>query len=70
MTFLWHVVTKEGIFIDPTKVETILKLPRLNMVTKVRNFLGLAGYYRRVIKDFSKILELLTQHTKNGKTFS
>ena len=60
VAFLRHVVTKEGIVVDPTKVEVVLKWPRPNMVIEIRSFLGRVGYYKRLIKDFSKISAPLT----------
>ncbi|GJU90583.1 putative reverse transcriptase domain-containing protein [Tanacetum coccineum] len=47
VAFLGHIVSAEGITMDPAKVEAITKWPRPTSVTEVRSFLGLAGYYRR-----------------------
>ena len=44
-----------GIYVDPHKVEEVENWEQLTTVTKVRSFLGLAGYYRRFIEGFSKI---------------
>ena len=44
--FLGHVVSQGGIVVDPSKVEVVLNCDRPRNVTEIRNFLGLAGYYR------------------------
>ena len=66
VTFLGHVVSKDGIQVDPSKVEMIQKWPRLVSMTKIRSFLGLVGYYRHFVKDFSKIASLLTRLTRKN----
>lgn len=63
VAFLGYVINKDGIFIDPQKIKAIVDWPRLTNVPKVRSFLGLAGYYRRFVKDFSKLAMPLTQLT-------
>ena len=67
--FLGHVVSKDGISVDPQKVEAVVNWPRPTNVTEVRSFLGLAGYYRRFVRDFSKIALPLTQLTQKGISF-
>lgn len=47
--FMGHVVSKEGVFVNPSKTEAILKWEQPKSVTKIRSFLSLAGYYRRFI---------------------
>jgi len=59
--FLGHVISKEGISVDPAKVAMAVDWFRPTNITEVRSFLGMAGYYRRFVKDFSTIASLLTQ---------
>ncbi|KAH9722450.1 Endonuclease [Citrus sinensis] len=68
--FLGHIVTKDGISADPAKVEVIVNWERPASVTKVRSFLGLAGYYRRFVKGFSSIAAPLTNLTKKNVKFN
>ena len=67
--FLGHVVTSEGIAVDPSKVEAVLNWQRPKSVFDIRSFLGLAGYYRRFIKGFSSIALPLTRLTRKGIKF-
>ncbi|KAD4385098.1 hypothetical protein E3N88_25266 [Mikania micrantha] len=64
--FFGHVVDKEGIHVDHSKIQAISKWSSPKTPTEVRSFLGLAGYYRRFIQDFSKIAYSLTKLTKKG----
>jgi len=67
--FLGHVISNNGVSVDPTKVEAVLQWEPPKTVTEIRSFLGLAGYYRRFIEGFSKIALPLTQLTKKGQAF-
>ena len=58
---LGHVISERGIEVDRAKIETIEKLPPPTDIKSLRTFLGHAGFYRRFIKDFSKITKPLTQ---------
>jgi hypothetical protein len=59
--FLGHVISAEGIAVDPSKVQEVLDWKSLRSVTQIRSFLRLAGYYRRFISNFSKIAKPMTQ---------
>jgi hypothetical protein len=67
VSFLGHVISKGGIVVDPSKVDSVLQWESPKSVFEVRSFLGLAGYYRRFIEGFSKLALPLTQLTRKGK---
>ncbi|KAI3810829.1 hypothetical protein L1987_20451 [Smallanthus sonchifolius] len=67
--FLGHVINKEGIHVDPLKIEAIKNWEAPKTPTEVRQFLGLAGYYRRFIENFSKIALPLTTLTQKEKKY-
>ncbi|XP_075500075.1 uncharacterized protein LOC142538650 [Primulina tabacum] len=69
VAFLGHIVSKEGIAVDPSKIESIKQRSIPKTVPEVRSFLGLAGYYRRFIADFSKIALPLTSLTRKAIKF-
>ena len=67
--FLGHVVSQEEISVDPAKVEVILQWERPKNVSEIHNFLRLAGYYRRFIENFSKVVAPLTRLTRKDVRF-
>ncbi|KAJ9553505.1 hypothetical protein OSB04_017550 [Centaurea solstitialis] len=70
LEFLGHLVNREGIKVDPAKVEAVMKCETPKSPTQIRSFLGLVGYYRRFIQDFSKIAVPLTKLTRKNVGFS
>ncbi|XP_071699158.1 uncharacterized protein [Rutidosis leptorrhynchoides] len=68
--FLGHIVSAAGIQVDPEKISAIERWDRLTTPTEIRSFLGLAGYYRRFIQDFSKIASPLTKLTRKNVKFN
>lgn len=72
LTYLGHVINKFGIQTDPGKIEVMKNYPRPKSTKEVRAFVGMCSYYRRFIKDFSKIASPITKLTSNkfeGKKF-
>ncbi len=60
ISFLGHIMSADGIRIDPKKIEAIVEWKPLKNATEVRNFLGLGGYCTRFVKGFSLIVTPLT----------
>ena len=67
--FLGHIVSAEGVSVDPQKVEAILNWKPPTSVTEIRSFLGLAGYYRKFVEGFLKIATPLTRLTRKEEPF-
>ena len=66
---LGHVVSGEGISVDPNKVQAVKDCPTPESVTEIKSYLGLAGYYRRFMQDFSKITGPLTKPTQKEEKY-
>ncbi|GKA13302.1 putative reverse transcriptase domain-containing protein [Tanacetum coccineum] len=67
--FLGHLIDSQGLHVDPAKIEAVKNWASPTTPTEIRQFLGLAGYYRRFIKDFSKIAKSLTELTQKNKKY-
>ncbi|KAL4017223.1 hypothetical protein IC575_024901 [Cucumis melo] len=69
VSFLGHVVSSEGVSVDPANIEAITSWPRPSTVSEIRSFLGLAGYYRRFVENFSRIASPLSQLSRKETPF-
>ncbi|GJX31557.1 putative reverse transcriptase domain-containing protein [Tanacetum coccineum] len=67
--FLGHLIDSQGLHVDPAKIEAVKNWASPTTPTDVRQFLGLAGYYRRFIQGFSKIAKPLTKLTQKNKKY-
>jgi hypothetical protein len=59
----------EGVVVDPIKIEALSKWQSPKSMTEIRSFLGLAGYYRRFIENFSKIAKPMTELLKSNTLY-
>jgi hypothetical protein len=67
--FLGHVISQEGIAVNPSKVASVLEWEAPKNVKEIRGFLGMAGYYQRFIEGFSKIAEAMTKLLRKNTPF-
>ncbi|GJU73161.1 hypothetical protein Tco_1264566 [Tanacetum coccineum] len=67
--FLGHVVKQNGIHMDPSKIKAVKNWKAPTTPSEIRSFLGLAGYYRRFIVNFSKIAKPFTSLTQKNKKY-
>jgi hypothetical protein len=61
VAFLGHVINQHGIMVDPKNANVVVEWKRPSSVSEIRSFLGLAGYYRRFVPNFSSITKPLTR---------
>jgi hypothetical protein len=66
---LGHIISGEGVAVDPKKVEAVTEWKQPKNVKDIRSFLGLAGYYRHFIENFSKIAKPMTNLLKKESKF-
>ena len=69
MRFLGHIVSATGVSVDSGKVKDVMSWERPKSVFEIRSFLGLAGYYRRFIEDFSQLAATMTRLTRTEVKF-
>jgi hypothetical protein len=69
VAFLGHVISIGGVSVDPGNVKDMLNWKLPTNVSEIHSFLGLVGYYRRFIQDFSKIAKPMTRLLEKGKVF-
>ncbi|GKF55318.1 hypothetical protein Tco_0165658, partial [Tanacetum coccineum] len=67
--FLGHVIDRNGVHVDPAKIKAIKNCAAPTTPTEVRQFIGLAGYYKRFIEGFSLISKPLTKLTQKDKKY-
>ena len=64
--YLGYIISKEGVKVDPRKIQAMKEWPQPKNVSKLRGFLGLTGYYRRFIKNYAHVTALLTNLLKRN----
>ena len=66
MDYLGHKISKEGVQVDPSKIKAIMEWPKPDNISKLRGFLGLTGYYRRFVKNYTHKTAPLTNLLKKN----
>ena len=67
--YLGHIITTNGVSVDPSKIRAILEWPVPQNVSEIRSFMGLAGYYRKFVEGFSKIAAPITSLQWKGMRY-
>ncbi|KAF5454694.1 hypothetical protein F2P56_024341 [Juglans regia] len=67
--FVGHIISSEGVAVDPAKIEAIIEWQRQTNVHEICSFLGLVGYYRRFVEGFSKFSSTTTTLTRKNAKF-
>ena len=67
--YLGHIISEEGVTVDPKKIRAIMEWSTPKNLSEVRSFMGLVGYYRRFIEGFSKLAHPITSLKKKGVQF-
>lgn len=63
------MISSGGIIVDPSKIDALLQWETPKSITEIRSFIGLAGYDRKFIEGFSKLVLPLTQLTRKGQAY-
>ncbi|GKE71849.1 putative reverse transcriptase domain-containing protein [Tanacetum coccineum] len=69
LQFIGHLIDSQGLHVDPAKIKAVKNWTSPTTSAEIRQFLGLAGYYRRFIKGFLKIAKSLTELTQKNKKY-
>jgi hypothetical protein len=70
VAYLGHIVSAKGVAPDPQKIQKVTEWPAPQNVSEVRQFVGLASYYRRFVKDFATVAKPLHKLTKKYERFN